>query len=73
MTPTDDIYDLLLRTFIIVTSLRSQAGLYPFPKAFFHQRFFLEESQQWLENVDRTHLVPASGKLVLQKEFVFPV
>ena len=25
-----------------------------------------EESEQWLENVDRTHLVFASGKLVLQ-------
>ena len=27
----------------------------------------LEESGQWLENVDQTHLVMASGKLVLQK------
>ena len=27
----------------------------------------LEESGQWLENVDLTHLVVASGKLVLQK------
>ena len=26
-----------------------------------------EESGQWLENVDRTHLVLASGKPVLQK------
>ena len=26
-----------------------------------------EESGQWLENVDQTHLVPASGKLALQK------
>ena len=26
-----------------------------------------EESGQWLENVDQTHLVLASGKLVLQK------
>ena len=26
-----------------------------------------EESGQWLENVDRTHLVQASGKQVLQK------
>ena len=25
-----------------------------------------EESGQWLENVDRTHLVLASGNLVLQ-------
>ena len=28
----------------------------------------LEESGQWLENVDQTHLVVASGKLVLKKE-----
>ena len=28
----------------------------------------LEESEQWLENVDWTHLVLASGKLVLSKE-----
>ena len=27
----------------------------------------LEESEQWLENVDPSHLVPASGKPVLQK------
>ena len=27
----------------------------------------LEESEQWLENVDRTHEILASGKLVLQK------
>ena len=27
----------------------------------------LEESGQWLENVDPTHLVQASGKLALQK------
>ena len=26
---------------------------------------------QWLENVDRTHLVSATGKLVLQKELQF--
>ena len=32
-----------------------------------NQRQCLEESGQWLENVDRTHLVLASGKLVLQK------
>ena len=28
----------------------------------------MEESGQWLENVDRTNLVLASGKPVLQKE-----
>ena len=27
----------------------------------------LDESGQWLENLDQTHLVLASGKLVLQK------
>ena len=32
---------------------------------------WLEESGQWLENVDQTHLVLASGKLVLQKELSF--
>ena len=31
------------------------------------QRRCLEKSEQWLENVDRTHLVLGSGKLVLQK------
>ena len=30
----------------------------------------LEESGQWLENVDRTHLVLASGKLILQKSLI---
>ena len=28
-----------------------------------------EESEQWLENVDRTHLLLASGKLLQQKSF----
>ena len=32
-----------------------------------YQRHCLEESGQWLENADQTHLVLASGKLVLQK------
>ena len=32
-----------------------------------NQRLCLEESEQWLENVDRTNLVLGSGKLVLQK------
>ena len=31
-----------------------------------NQRRCIEESGQWLENVDRTHLVLASGELVLQ-------
>ena len=29
----------------------------------------LEESGQWLEKVDRTHLALSSGRLVLQKNF----
>ena len=33
------------------------------------QRRWLEESRQWLENVDQTHLVLASGKRVLQKRY----
>ena len=33
----------------------------------FNQRCCLEESGQRLENVDRTHLVLARGKLVIQK------
>ena len=32
-----------------------------------NQQRWLEESGQRLENVDRTHLALASGKLVLQK------
>ena len=30
----------------------------------------LEEGGQWLENVDQTHLVLASGELVLQKNIL---
>ena len=37
-----------------------------------NQRRWLEESGQWLENIDPTHLVLASGKPVLQKKF-FPI
>ena len=33
-----------------------------------NQRRWLEESGHWLENVDQTHLVLASGKTVLQKK-----
>ena len=33
-----------------------------------NQQCWLEESGQWLENVDQTHLVLASGKPVLQKK-----
>ena len=36
-----------------------------------NQRRRLEESGQWLESVDRTHLVLASGKPVLQKDRVY--
>ena len=35
-----------------------------------NQWCWLEESEQWLENVDRAHLVLVSGKLVLQKDWV---
>ena len=35
-----------------------------------NQRRCLEESGLWLENVDRTHLVLASTKPVLQKSFL---
>jgi len=38
-----------------------------FDVAEINQRHCLEESGQRLENADRTHLVVASGKLVLQK------
>ena len=34
-----------------------------------HQWRWLEENGKWLENVDRTHLVLATGKPVLQKSF----
>ena len=34
-----------------------------------NQQRCLEESGQWLKNVDRTHLLLASGKLVVQKKF----
>ena len=33
----------------------------------------LDESGQWLEKVDRTHLVLASGKPVLQKLLFYPL
>ena len=33
-----------------------------------NQRRWLQESGPWLENVDRTHLVLASGKPALQKK-----
>ena len=36
-----------------------------------NQRPSKEESTQWLENVDRIHLVLASGKLVLKKLLAF--
>ena len=35
-----------------------------------NQQHCLEESGQWLCNVDQTHLLLASGKLVLNKEIV---
>ena len=38
----------------------------------FNQWRCLEESGQWLENVNRTHLVLACGKIVLQKNALYP-
>ena len=32
-----------------------------------NQPHCIEESEQWLENVDRTHLELACGKILLQK------
>ena len=37
-----------------------------------YQRRWLEQSGQWLENVDRTHLVLGSGKPELQNKFKGP-
>ena len=37
-----------------------------------NQRGWLEQSGQWLENVDHAHLVQASGKPVLLKSFFNP-
>ena len=35
-----------------------------------NQQHWIEERGQWLENVDRTHLVLSSGKPVLQKKIL---
>ena len=35
-----------------------------------YQRRWLEESEQWLENDDQTHLVLVSSKLVLQRSII---
>ena len=35
-----------------------------------NQQRWLEESGQWLENVDQTHLVQARGKPVQQKRII---
>ena len=34
-----------------------------------NQSRYLKESEQWLENVHRAHLVQASSKLVLQEQY----
>ena len=52
--------------------LNSQSSQKQFQRKFFYvaevnQRRCLEKSGQWLENVDQTHLVLGSGKLLLQK------
>ena len=36
-----------------------------------NQQHWLEESGQWLDNVDQTHLVLASGRPVLRKRLPF--
>ena len=51
--------------------------LSPFPKIYFdvaeiYQQRKLDESRQRFENVDQTHLVLSSGKLVLQKDQLRP-
>ena len=62
----------------MVSILASRPSLIPSIQDFFsvrkivdvaevNQRCCLDESGQWLEDVDQTHLVLASGKLVLQK------
>ena len=38
-----------------------------------NQRHCFEESGQWLKNVDRTHLVLASGKLISLNDVFFSV
>ena len=43
---------------------------FSFPFAELYRRCWLEESGQRLENIDRTHLLLASGKLVLHKSIV---
>ena len=53
--------------------LLTQVRFLAFPKIYFqvaeiYSRHWLEESGQRLDNIDRTNLVLASGKLVLQKE-----
>ena len=51
-------------------------GLVPSVPYFFRVRIIdvseINQSGQWLENVDRTHLVLARGKLVLQTKKTWP-
>ena len=62
-----------------ITSHPAALGLTPNSPEFFQrkkiinaakvfQRPWLEESGQWLENVDQTHLVLYNGKVVLKKK-----
>ena len=60
-------------TFLLLTK-RPWYCLSTFPKFYLdvaeiYRQLWLEESGKRLENVDPTHLVLASGKLVLQKKF----
>ena len=42
-----------------------------FDVAEIYRQLWLDESGQWLENVDQTHQVLASGKLEQQKSMVY--
>ena len=44
-----------------------------FDVAEIYRRGWFEESEQWLENIDKTHLVLASGKLLLQEMLVIQI
>ena len=55
--------------FLLLTQ-RPRVQFSAFPFAEINRRFWIEESGQRLENIDRTHLLLASGKLVLHKSIV---
>ena len=63
-----------LHTWFLIPEPAAQGSIPIIPKIFSEEknvdvaevkpRPCLEESEQWLENVDQTHLILASGKLV---------